>query len=111
MTNAGYIVFIVIEAAIALMSYLGNLLVIVTILVNNLLKEPIFVFIISLALADFATGLFVIPIVIFSSFEPRMHFYFCLFISCIILIITQTSILSLLAIAFDRYLRVKIPMR
>ncbi|KAK1153127.1 adenosine receptor A1-like [Acipenser oxyrinchus oxyrinchus] len=111
MTHEDYIAYIFIEVGIALMSCLGNLLVIATILVNNLLREPIFIFIISLALADFAVGLFVIPICIISSFEPEIHFYICLFISCIILIITQSSILSLLAIAFDRYLRVKIPMK
>ncbi|MBN3273697.1 AA1R protein, partial [Polyodon spathula] len=40
-----------------------------------------------------------------------MHFYCCLFASCLLCILTQNSILSLLAIAIDRYLRVKQPVK
>ncbi|KAJ8395412.1 hypothetical protein AAFF_G00033970, partial [Aldrovandia affinis] len=34
----------------------------------------------------------------------------CLLVACTVLVLTQSSILALLAIAIDRYLRVKIPM-
>ncbi|XP_021013638.1 adenosine receptor A3 isoform X4 [Mus caroli] len=40
-----------------------------------------------------------------------MHFYACLFMSCVLLIFTHASIMSLLAIAVDRYLRVKLTVR
>ncbi|CAH2220766.1 adenosine receptor A1, partial [Pelobates cultripes] len=39
----------------------------------------------------------------------KTEFYSCLMGACVVLILTQSSILALLAIAVDRYLRVKIP--
>ena len=70
-----------------------------------------FSFIVSLAMADICVGILVIPLAIIISLGLNTQFYTCLFLSCLLLIITQSSILSLLAIAIDRYLRVKIPTR
>ncbi|KAJ0057197.1 hypothetical protein NL108_002138, partial [Boleophthalmus pectinirostris] len=39
------------------------------------------------------------------------HFYGCLFIACFVLVLTQSSIFSLLAIAVDRYIAIKNPLR
>ncbi|MGH0184610.1 UNVERIFIED_CONTAM: hypothetical protein FKN15_017614 [Acipenser sinensis] len=105
------IVYIVVEVVIALVSCLGNLLVIGAVRLNHSLREPTFLFIVSLAVADLAVGAVVIPLAIILIAGLETHFYTCLFISCVILILTQSSILSLLAIALDRYLRVKIPIR
>ena len=68
-------------------------------------------FIVSLAVADISVGVLVIPLAIIISQGFNTQFYTCLFLSCLLLIITQSSILSLLAIAIDRYLRVKIPTK
>lgn len=39
------------------------------------------------------------------------QFFGCLFIACFVLILTQSSIFSLLAIAVDRYVAIKNPLR
>ncbi|XP_040279791.1 adenosine receptor A1-like [Bufo bufo] len=102
-------VYIVIEVLIALISVLGNILVIWAVIVNQALRDTTFFFIVSLAVADIAVGALVIPLAIIISIGLETEFYSCLMVACIMLILTQSSILALLAIAVDRYLRVKIP--
>lgn len=104
-------VYISIETAIALASVLGNVLVVLVVCVNRALRDTTFCFIVSLAMADIAVGALVIPLAVVISLGLNTQFHTCLFLSCLLLIITQSSILSLLAIAIDRYLRVKIPTR
>uniref|UniRef100_A0A7N8YRU6 Adenosine receptor A3 n=1 Tax=Mastacembelus armatus TaxID=205130 RepID=A0A7N8YRU6_9TELE len=99
------------NTAIALASVLGNVLVVLAVYVNRALRNTTFCFIVSLAVADIAVGVLVIPLAIIISMGFNTQFYTCLFLTCLLLIITQSSILSLLAIAIDRYLRVKIPTR
>ncbi|MBN3282563.1 AA1R protein, partial [Polyodon spathula] len=111
MAHGDDVVYIVIEVVIAFVSCLGNLLVIGAVRLNHSLREPTFLFVVSLAVADLAVGAAVIPLAIILIAGLETHFYACLFLSCVILILTQSSILSLLAIALDRYLRVKIPVR
>ncbi|CAL9704551.1 unnamed protein product [Knipowitschia caucasica] len=105
------VAYISIETAIALVSVLGNVLVVLAVYVNRTLRNTTFFLIVSLAVADIAVGLLVIPLAIIISLGLKTQFYTCLFLSCLLLIITQSSILSLLAIAIDRYLRVKIPTK
>lgn len=104
-------IYITIEAVISLVSVLGNVLVVLVVCVNRALRNTTFSFIVSLAMADIAVGVLVIPLAIIISQGFNTQFYTCLFLSCLLLIITQSSILSLLAIAIDRYLRVRIPTR
>ncbi|XP_057701667.1 adenosine receptor A1-like [Corythoichthys intestinalis] len=104
-------VYVSVEAAIALASVVGNVLVVLVVCVNRALRNTTFCFIVSLAVADIAVGVLVIPLAVTISLGISTQFYTCLFLSCLLVIITQGSILSLLAIAVDRYLRVKIPTR
>ncbi|XP_075710005.1 adenosine receptor A1 isoform X1 [Rhinoderma darwinii] len=108
-TSVSLAVYIVIEVLIALVSVLGNILVIWAVIVNQALRDTTFFFIVSLAVADIAVGALVIPLAIIISIGLETEFYSCLMVACIMLILTQSSILALLAIAMDRYLRVKIP--
>uniref|UniRef100_UPI00398E6F47 adenosine receptor A1-like n=1 Tax=Pristiophorus japonicus TaxID=55135 RepID=UPI00398E6F47 len=103
--------YIVVEVLIAVASVLGNVLVCWAVKINRALRDTTFCFIVSLALADIAVGSLVIPLAITISLGLKTQFYSCLFISCILITLTQSSILSLLAIAVDRYLRVRIPTR
>ncbi|XP_028262208.1 adenosine receptor A1 [Parambassis ranga] len=105
------VMYISIEAAIAVASVLGNVLVVLVVCVNPALRNTTFSFIVSLAVADIAVGVLVIPLAIIISLGFNTQFYTCLFLSCLLLVITQSSILSLLAIAIDRYLRIRIPTR
>ncbi|XP_076870005.1 adenosine receptor A1 isoform X1 [Brachyhypopomus gauderio] len=103
--------YVSIETTIALASVLGNVLVILVVRLNRAFRDPTFCFMVSLALADIAVGTLVIPLAVVISLGLKTPFYTCLFLSCLLLIITQSSILSLMAIAIDRYLRIRIPTR
>ncbi|XP_061545126.1 adenosine receptor A1-like [Phycodurus eques] len=104
-------VYVSVEAVIALASVVGNVLVVLVVCVNRALRNTTFCFIVSLAVADIAVGVLVIPLAVTISLGISTQFYTCLFLSCLLVIITQGSILSLLSIAIDRYLRVKLPTR
>ncbi|XP_041700936.1 adenosine receptor A1-like [Coregonus clupeaformis] len=101
--------YIGMEVLIAVFSVLGNVMVVWAVKINKSLRDTTFCFIVSLALADIAVGAMVIPLAITISIGLQTHFYSCLMVACTVLVLTQSSILALLAIAIDRYLRVKIP--
>ncbi|XP_038864613.1 adenosine receptor A1b [Salvelinus namaycush] len=101
--------YIGMEVVIAVFSVLGNVMVVWAVKINKSLRDTTFCFIVSLALADIAVGALVIPLAITISIGLQTHFYSCLMVACTVLVLTQSSILALLAIAIDRYLRVKIP--
>ncbi|KFP05157.1 Adenosine receptor A1, partial [Calypte anna] len=103
--------YISIEVLIALVSVPGNILVIWAVKMNQALRDATFCFIVSLAVADVAVGALVIPLAIIINIGPQTEFYSCLMVACPVLILTESSILALLAIAVDRYLRVRIPIR
>ncbi|KAF7668806.1 hypothetical protein LDENG_00287010 [Lucifuga dentata] len=103
--------YIGMEVVIAVSSVIGNVMVVWAVKINRSLRDPTFCFIVSLALADIAVGSLVIPLAITISIGLQTHFYSCLLVACTVLVLTQSSILALLAIAIDRYLRVKIPTR
>lgn len=103
--------YIAVETLIGISSVLGNILVIWAVKVNPSLQNTTFFFIVSLAFTDLAVGILVIPLAIVISLGKHLHFYSCLFMCCLLIILTNASILSLLAISIDRYLRVKIPTR
>ncbi|KAF6724677.1 Adenosine receptor A1 [Oryzias melastigma] len=103
--------YIGMEVLIAVASVVGNVLVVWAVKINKSLRDTTFCFIVSLALADIAVGALVIPLAITISIGLQTHFYSCLLVACTVLVLTQSSILALLAIAIDRYLRVKIPTR
>ncbi|XP_030279941.1 adenosine receptor A1b isoform X1 [Sparus aurata] len=103
--------YIAMEVLIALASVIGNVMVVWAVKINKSLRDNTFCFIVSLALADIAVGALVIPLAITISIGLQTHFYSCLLVACTVLVLTQSSILALLAIAIDRYLRVKIPTR
>ncbi|KAK1152656.1 adenosine receptor A1-like [Acipenser oxyrinchus oxyrinchus] len=101
--------YIAVELFLAVSSVLGNVMVVWAVKINRALRDTTFCFLVSLALADIAVGALVIPLAINLSIGLQTHFYSCLLVACIVLVLTQSSILALLAIAIDRYLRVKIP--
>ncbi|NWI49904.1 AA3R protein, partial [Calyptomena viridis] len=99
------------ECLVALFATLGNVLVIWVVKLNSTFQNTTLYFIVSLALADIAVGILVMPLAIVVSLGITVHFYTCLFMCCLMVVFTTASILSLLAIAIDRYLRVKLPTR
>ncbi|KAM6217124.1 adenosine receptor A3 [Rhynchocyon petersi] len=103
--------YIIVEILIGLCAIIGNMLVIWVVKLNPSLQTTTFYFIVSLALADIAVGVLVMPLAVVISLGIIIHFYNCLFMTCLLLIFTHASIMSLLAIAVDRYLRVKLTVR
>lgn len=103
--------YITVEILIGLCAIVGNVLVIWAVKLNPSLQNTTFYFIVSLALADIAVGVLVMPLAIVISLGVTIHFHGCLLMTCLLLIFTHASIMSLLAIAVDRYLRVKLTVR
>ncbi|NXX95245.1 AA3R protein, partial [Centropus bengalensis] len=104
-------IYIGTECLVALFAILGNILVIWVVKLNSAFQNTTLYFIVSLALADIAVGILVMPLAIVVSLGVSVHFHTCLFMCCLMVVFTNASILSLLAIAVDRYLRVKLPTR
>ncbi|XP_077088034.1 adenosine receptor A2b [Siphateles boraxobius] len=103
--------YIAIELVIAVLSIAGNVLVCWAVAINSTLKNATNYFLVSLAVADILVGCLAIPFAITISIGLHSDFYGCLFLACFVLVLTQSSIFSLLAVAIDRYLAVKIPLR
>ncbi|XP_074546974.1 adenosine receptor A2b-like [Halichoeres trimaculatus] len=105
------LVYIILELVIALLAVSGNVLVCWAVYLNSNLQSITNFFVVSLAVADVAVGLLAIPFAITISTGFCANFFGCLFIACFVLILTQSSIFSLLAIAVDRYIAIKNPLR
>ncbi|XP_037390648.1 adenosine receptor A1-like [Pygocentrus nattereri] len=104
-------VFLALEMIIAVASCcLGNALVIWAVWTCGALRQPTFCFIVSLAVADFLVGLVAIPITVLVDIGMTTSFYGCLFMCCVIIMLEVASVVLLLAIAVDRFLRVHIPL-
>ncbi|XDV48890.1 hypothetical protein PO909_018242 [Leuciscus waleckii] len=111
LNNVFDVLYMILELLIALLSILGNVLVCWAVALNSNLQSITNFFVVSLAIADIAVGVLAIPFSIVISTGFCARFYGCLFIACFVLVLTQSSIFSLLAIAIDRYIAIKIPLR
>ncbi|NXE74216.1 AA3R protein, partial [Cochlearius cochlearius] len=105
------VIYITLESVIGIFAVAGNALVIWAVKLNPALQKTTFSYIISLALTDIAMGMLITPLAVMVSLGITTHFYSCLFMCCLMMIFCHASILSLLAITVDRYLRVKLPTR
>ncbi|NWT39768.1 AA3R protein, partial [Chroicocephalus maculipennis] len=105
------VIYIVMDSVIGILAVVGNALVIWAVKLNPALQKTTFLYIVSLALTDFAMGILVTPLAVLVSLGVPIHFYSCLFMCCLMMIFSHASILTLLAIAVDRYLRVKLLIR
>uniref|UniRef100_A0A8D2Q041 Adenosine receptor A3 n=1 Tax=Varanus komodoensis TaxID=61221 RepID=A0A8D2Q041_VARKO len=106
----GIIIYIAFETVIAVFAILGNILVIWVVKFTPAFQKTIYYFIVSLAVADITVGI-AMPAAIVVSLEISMIYEACLFMCCLLVAFTQASILSLLAIAIDRYLKVRLLVR
>ncbi|XP_057607315.1 adenosine receptor A2a isoform X1 [Chionomys nivalis] len=105
------LVYITVELAIAVLAVLGNVLVCWAVWINSNLQNVTNYFVVSLAAADIAVGVLAIPFAITISTGFCAACHGCLFFACFVLVLTQSSIFSLLAIAIDRYIAIRIPLR
>lgn len=103
--------YVALELVIAALAVAGNVLVCAAVGASTALQTPTNYFLVSLATADVAVGLFAIPFAITISLGFCTDFHSCLFLACFVLVLTQSSIFSLLAVAVDRYLAIRVPLR
>uniref|UniRef100_A0A3P9DNM7 Adenosine receptor A3 n=1 Tax=Maylandia zebra TaxID=106582 RepID=A0A3P9DNM7_9CICH len=101
------------EVLIAAACCFGNVLVMCAVCfgIRDSLREPTFCFLVSLAVADFLVGVAAVPLAVLLDGWVSLIPELCLLLSCVVLVLTQASVLSLLAIAVDRYLRLHTPLR
>ncbi|XP_026223860.1 adenosine receptor A3-like [Anabas testudineus] len=113
MAQWSWIAYTALEVLIAVACCLGNVLVVCAVCVGirDSLREPTFCFLVSLAAADFLVGMAAVPLAVLLDGWVSLTPDLCLLLSCVILVLTQASVLSLLAIAVDRYLRLHTPLR
>ncbi|XP_035518104.1 adenosine receptor A1-like [Morone saxatilis] len=108
--GVGEVIYTLLEVFIAVSCCLGNLLVILALWTSKSIQQPTFCLIVCLAVADFMVGCVAIPLAVVVDGRMETSFHGCLFISCVVILLTLVSVLSLTAIAVDRYLRVYIPL-
>lgn len=109
----GWVAYTIMEVLVATACCFGNAMVLSAVCIGawDSLREPTFCFLVSLAVADLLVGVAAVPLAVLLDGWVSMTPDLCLFLSCIVLVLTEASVLSLLAIAVDRYLRLHIPLR
>ncbi|XP_057209741.1 adenosine receptor A1-like [Triplophysa rosa] len=104
--------YMIAELVIALLSTVGNLLVCVAVGLNRKLQTVTNYFLVSLAIADICVGSLAIPCAIMTDLGiPRHNLYLCLLMLSVLIMLTQSSIFSLLAIAVERYVAIFMPFQ
>lgn len=111
MSDSEKMIYTALEVVIAVACCVGNVLVIWAVCSCRALHNTTFCFVVSLAVADFLVGAVAVPLAVVVDGRVETSFHSCLFISCVVIVLTQASVHSLLAIAVDRYLRVYKPYR
>lgn len=107
--NVGYMTA---ELVIAFLSTIGNVLVCVAVGLNRKLRTVTNYFLVSLAVADICVGTIAIPCAILTDVGlPRHNLYLCLLMLSVLIMFTQSSIFSLLAVAVERYVAIFMPFR
>lgn len=108
--DVGEVIYTTLEVLTAVSCCLGNMLVILALWTSKSLKQPTLCLIASLAAADFLVGCVAIPSAVVVDGRAETSFYGCLFLSCVVILLTLVSVLCLMAIAVDRFLRVYNPL-
>ncbi|XP_051264259.1 adenosine receptor A1-like [Dicentrarchus labrax] len=106
------VAYMVAELVIAFFSTVGNLLVCAAVCLNRKLRTVTNYFLVSLAVADICVGTIAIPCAILTDIGlPRHNLYLCLLMLSVLIMFTQSSIFSLLAVAVERYVAIFMPFR
>ncbi|TRY86910.1 hypothetical protein DNTS_002190 [Danionella cerebrum] len=104
--------YMIAELIIALLSTVGNVLVCVAVGLNRKLQTVTNYFLVSLAVADICVGSLAIPCAIMTDLGiPRHNLYLCLLMLSVLIMLTQSSIFSLLAVAIERYVAIFMPFQ
>ncbi|KAM8722713.1 adenosine receptor A1-like [Acanthopagrus schlegelii] len=105
-------IYIASELIIALLAIIGNSLVCLAVICNKKLRTVTNYFLVSLAVADTLVGLVGIPCAVLTDLgRPRHNMPLCLVLLCMLMVLTQSSILSMLAVALERYMAILLPFQ
>nr|XP_046237971.1 adenosine receptor A2a-like [Scatophagus argus]XP_046237972.1 adenosine receptor A2a-like [Scatophagus argus] len=105
-------IYIATELIIATLAIIGNFLVCVAVVCNKKLRTVTNYFLVSLAVADILVGLVAIPCAVLTNLgQPHHDLPLCLVLLSILIILTQSSILSMLAVAAERYMAILLPFQ
>ena len=97
-----------VETLLACLSIVGNLFVLLALRADRRLHTVTNVLVASLAVADLLVGV-VIGLLLLPLFGLPRHFYLCLLVNCLIVMLTGASVLNLLAVTSERYIAIKFP--
>ncbi|XP_067117061.1 adenosine receptor A2a-like [Osmerus mordax] len=104
--------YIAAELLIAILSTTGNLLVCLAVIRNRKLRTVTNYFLVSLAVADLFVGLLAIPCAVLTGLGiPHHNLPVCLLLLSVLIVLTQSSVLSLLAVAAERYVAILLPLQ
>ncbi|KAM9570142.1 uncharacterized protein ACWYII_041169 [Salvelinus alpinus] len=104
--------YIAAELLIALLAIAGNFLVCLAVNRNRKLRTVTNYFLVSLAVADIFVGVLAIPCAVLTDLGyPRHNLPLCLLLLSVLIVLTQSSILSLLAVAAERYVAILLPLQ
>uniref|UniRef100_A0A8C4RJV4 G-protein coupled receptors family 1 profile domain-containing protein n=1 Tax=Erpetoichthys calabaricus TaxID=27687 RepID=A0A8C4RJV4_ERPCA len=106
------LILYVLAAGAVMLTFSGNLVVIISISHFKQLHTPTNILVLSLAMADFLVGTFVMPFMVINSIESCWYFgeIFCLIYTIVLASLTSVSMMNLAVIAIDRYLAISNPM-
>ncbi|XP_017055812.1 uncharacterized protein LOC108097792 [Drosophila ficusphila] len=105
--NIPYTVF---EVLVAIVSIIGNVLVIIVFRRERKLRRRTNYYIVSLAMADLLVGSLGIPFAILASIGLPRNLYACLFTVSLLVVLCTISIFCLVAVSVDRYWAILYPM-
>lgn len=101
------VAYLACEVLIAVVSILGNALVVIVFLRDRRLRTPTNLYVFSLAVTDLLTSAVAMPLYVHSMLTQRPRdFHACLYINTLILTFCTVSILHLTAVSYDRYMAV-----
>ncbi|XP_028275736.1 adenosine receptor A1-like [Parambassis ranga] len=104
--------YIATELVIAVLAIVGNILVCLAVRCNKRLRTYTNYFLVSMAVADILVGLLAIPSAVLTDLgRPHHNLPLCRVLLSILLVLTQSSILSLLAVAAERYMAILLPFQ
>ncbi|XP_068165799.1 adenosine receptor A1-like [Antennarius striatus] len=104
--------YIAMELVVAVMAIGGNSLVCVAVVHNRRLRTVTNYFLISLAMSDILVGLVAVPCAVLTDLgQPRHNLPLCTVLLSILIALTQISILSMLAVAAERYMAILLPFQ
>ncbi|KAE8628605.1 hypothetical protein XENTR_v10000130 [Xenopus tropicalis] len=111
-SSTSKLILYLLTSGLIMTTFLGNILVISSIVYFKQLRSPTNSFVLSLAVADFLVGVMVMPYSMVRSIEGCWYFGsgFCRLHSSLDVMLCSASILHLSCIAFDRYYAVCNPL-